>query len=349
MLAYCTTLSQWLAAFSLLMASTLAAKTLAADNTLLPVHELYQFIPGGYIEGLAFRPNGKLLATMLAPEPNIYQVDVQEECIKKVTTIPGINGLYGITETTPDQFYVAGGRLSLLKSTREFGSFKIWHVNMTSYEKTGAPEVTAVSSFANATLNGLWTLDAERGIILATDTTNGFVYRVDTNTGANVISISDPLLKPPANASTYPSPNGIAVRDGYLYFTNTGAGTFGRVPINRNGYQTGPAEVLAVLAGGNPGGDDWTFDKEGNVFIAGNPNNYLLLLRKGNSEPEIIAGGVNSTALLGPNTARFGVSKRDRTRGSLYIGTSGGLAQYRSGNLTNGGGVYRVDTAELGL
>lgn len=342
-------LSHWLAACCLLISSTALAGRAPAPDALLPVHELYQFIPGGYIEGLAFRPNGKLLATMLAPEPNIYQLDVREECIKKITSVPGINGLYGITETTPDQFYVAGGRLSLLKSTREFGSFKIWHVNMTGYEEKGAPGVTAVSSFANATLNGLWTLDAERGIILATDSTNGFVYRVDVNNGSNVISVNDPLLKPPANASTYPSPNGIAIRDGYLYFTNTGAGTFGRVPINTDGYQTGPAEVLAVLAGGNPGGDDWTFDDEGNVFIACNPNNYLLLLRKGSTQPDIVAGGVNSTALLGPNTARFGVSKRDRQRGSLYLGTSGGLAQYRSGNLTNGGGVYRVDTARLGL
>ena len=213
----------------------------------LPVHEIFQFLPGGYIEGLAFRPNGKLLATMLAPYANIYQFDVQDSCVRKVTSIPGISGLYGITETTPDQFYVAGGRLSLRNSTREAGSFGVWHVNMTGYETKGVPEVELISSFANATLNGLWTLDAEKDIILATDTTNGLVYRVDVKTGTNTISIDDPLLKPPVNASTYPSPNGIAVRDGYLYFTNTGAGTFGRVPIDADGFQSGPAEVLAVL------------------------------------------------------------------------------------------------------
>jgi sugar lactone lactonase YvrE len=338
-----------------LLLATLAYLSVTCDCTqyagsgLLPVDEVFKFPAGTYIEGLAFRPNGKLLGTLLAPEASVYQFDVVDGCAKKVITIPNINGLYGITETKPDQFYIAGGNLSLRASTRQAGSFGIWHLDMTSFERTGKVVPKEVSHFANATLNGLWTFDASRGIILATDSTNGVVYRVDLKTGKNSITIDDPLLKPPVNASTFPSPNGIAVRDGYIYFTNTGAGTFGRVPINAEGVQTGPAEVLAITAGGNPGGDDWTFDKAGNVFVAENPNNWLSVLPKGSDRPVIIAGGPNSTALLGPNTARFGVSQYDKRRGSLYIGTSGGLAQYRSGNLTNGGGVFRVDTALLQL
>ena len=323
------------------------------QNPPLPVTQIFQFPRGGYVEGLAFRPNGKLLGTLLNPEASIYQFDTTTFSARKVATIPYITGLYGITETTPDQFYVAGGNLSLTASTRDLGSFRIWHVNLTSFESEGQVEVQETTRFANATPNGLWTLDAERGVILATDSTNGVVYRVDVASGENRITIDDPVLKPPANATTYPSPNGIAVSGGYLYFTNTGAGTFGRVPIDAEGVQTGAGDVLAVLAGGNPGGDDWTFDAKGNVFVAGNPNNWLGLLRAtsdGTFGPvEIVAGGTNRTDLLGPNTARFGVSDEDIERGSLYIGTSGGLPQYRSGIYINGGGVYRVDTAVLGL
>ena len=333
---------------TLLPGSTIA-QSATSDSASLPVVPIFQFPRGSYIEGLAFRPNGKLLGNLLAPEASVYQFDVKEFSARKVTTIANITGLYGITETTPDQFYVAGGDFNLEASTRAEGTFKIWHVNMTSFDEIGEPTVTKVTDFTNATPNGLWTLDAAQGIILAADAQHGLVYRVDVNTGVNEVSADDPLLKPPANASTYPSPNGIAVRDGYLYFTNTGAGTFGRLPINESGFQTGPAEVVAQTAGGNPGGDDWTFDDAGNVFIAENPNNWLSLLRNGSETPEIIAGGPNSTELLGPNTARFGVSKLDRRHRSLYIGTSGGLSQYRSGNFTNGGGVYRVDTRPLGL
>ncbi|KAI9686350.1 MAG: hypothetical protein M1822_003695 [Bathelium mastoideum] len=334
-----------LALIILLKSSLSTSLTLPQNqNTPLPVAQIFQFPRGGYVEGLAFRSNGKLLGTLLNPEASIYQFDTTAFSARKVTTIPYITGLYGITETTTDQFYVAGGNLSLTASTRDLGSFRIWHVNLTSFDSEGQVEVQETTRFANATPNGLWTLDAERGVLLATDSTNGVVYRVDVATGENRITIDDQVLKPPANATTYPSPNGIAVRGGYLYFTNTGAGTFGRVPIDAEGVQSGPGEVLAVLAGGNPGGD---------VFVAGNPNNWLGLLRAtrdGTFGPiEIVAGGTNRTDLLGPNTARFGVSDEDTKRRSLFIGTSGGLPQYRSGIYTNGGGVYRVDTGVLGL
>nr|OQO26888.1 hypothetical protein B0A51_08341 [Rachicladosporium sp. CCFEE 5018] len=336
---------------SIAVLSGFFAVTLALNKSALPlpVTEIFQFPRGSYIEALQFRPNGKLLGNLLAPEASIYQFDVVEKSARKVVSIPSVNGLYGLTDGLPDQYYAAGGNFSLRASTRAAGSFGIFHVNLTSFDNTGLATVEEVSHFANATPNGLWTLNAKTGIILAADATNGVVYRVNVNTGVNEITVSDPLMKPPANASTYPSPNGIAVRDGYLYFTNTGAGTFGRVPITAAGVQTGPAQLVAVTAGGNPGGDDWTFDAAGNVFLGENPNNWVSVLPKGSKTPVIIAGGPNSTAVLGPNTVRFGVSTLDRSRKSLYIGTSGGLPQYRSGNFTNGGGVYRIDTAALNL
>lgn len=317
------------------------------DGLPLPVGEVFRFPLGGSPEALAFRPNGKLLVNLLAPEASTYQIDVEEGCAKRVTTIPGINALYGIAETQPDHFFVAGGRINLRESTREIDSFAVWLLDLTSFDETGEAVVSKVSNFPKATLNGMWTLDAEAGLILATDSTNGVIYRLDVNTGDNEIVIDDPVLKIPANAAVSLGPNGIEVRDGYLYATNTAAGTFNRIPIDAKGVQTGPGEVLARNPGGILGGDDWVFDAEGNAFVGGNPNRWLSVIRPGSSTPEIITANTTDSVLKGPTSARFGVSESDVSEGRLYLGDNGGIAQYRSGNFTQGGGVYYIDTVGL--
>ena len=81
------------------------ASTHTHEGPSLPVTQIFQFPLGGYVEALTFRPNGKLLGNLLAPEASIYQFDVLERCARKVTTVPNINGLYGITETTPAVSY----------------------------------------------------------------------------------------------------------------------------------------------------------------------------------------------------------------------------------------------------
>jgi hypothetical protein len=332
---------------TIIAASSLVPGVVAQAQKILPVTKVFQFPLGGSPESLWFRPNGKLLVNLLAPEASTYQIDVAEGCAKKVNTIPGINALYGIAETSPDQFYVAGGTINLRASTREIGSYAVWHLNMTGFDETDEPIVTKISDFPKATPNGMWTLNAEAGIILVTDSTNGVIYSLDVNTGCNRIVIDDPVLKYPANSSVTLGVNGIETRNGYLYFTNTGAGTFGRIPIDVDGVQTGPGEVLARNAGGIPGGDDWVFDAAGNAYVGENPNYWVSLIRNGSSIPEIIVGGPNTTTLKSPTCARFGVSAADKARGRLYLGNNGGLAQYRSGNFTEGGGIYYIDTVDL--
>lgn len=313
----------------------------------LEVMPVFQFPLGSSPEALAFRPNGKLLVNLLAPDASTYQIDVQEGCAKKVTTISGINALYGIAETQPDQFYVAGGRINLRESTREIGSFAVWLLNMTSFDEAGAPQVSKISDFPKATINGMWTLDADAGLILATDSTNGVIYRLDVNTGENEITIDDPVLKIPDGAAVALGPNGIETRDGYLYATNLAAGTFVRVPIDAQGVQTGPGEVVARNPDGVVGGDDWVFDAAGNAFVGENPNSWVSLIRNGSDTPKIITANATDSVLKGPTSLRFGVSEGDMAKGRLYIGDNGGIAQYRSGNFTQGGGVYYVDVADL--
>ncbi|KAL9106197.1 MAG: hypothetical protein Q9227_008730 [Pyrenula ochraceoflavens] len=340
-----STLTLALGAFATPLDLSIASKTSSGN---LPVTTVHQFSPGTWVEGIDFRWNGKLLVNILT-SPDMYQLDTSSGQTQHVTTISNATGLYGITEVLPDQFYVASGKLNLLAGTTDIGSWAIHHVDMSTFDFTGKPRsVSTVTTFATAKINGLTTLDPIRGLVLACDDKNGVVYRVNVYTGENVIVADDPLMKPVANSTVKNGINGIKVRDGALYFTNTGAGTFNKVPINKDGKQTGPGVTIAT----NPekkGGDDWTFDVNGNAFIGDNPNNWVNLVRAGSHNTEIIAGGPNSTAVLGPTCLEFGPSIQDRKRGSVYVGFNGGIGQYSTGQYTQGGGVLRLDTSSLGV
>ena len=322
--------------------------TSKTSSSSLPITTVHQFSLGTWVEGLDFRSNGKLLVNVLT-SPDMYQIDTTTGQTQHVTTITNATGLYGITEVSLDQFYVASGKLSLLAGTTNIGSWAIHHVDMSLFDKLGRPKyVNKITSFPTAKINGLTTLDPIRGLILACDDRNGVVYRVNVYTGENVIVADDPLMKPVANSTVKNGINGIKIRDGFLYFTNTGAGTFSKVPIDRNGKQTGPGVIIAQ----NPekqGGDDWTFDANGNAYIGDNPNNWVNLVRAGSSTTEIIAGGPNSTSVMGPTALEFGPSAQDKKRGSVYVTYQGGIAQYSTGQYTQGGGVLRIDTSSLGL
>ena len=314
----------------------------ANAQTTFPITKIYQFEPGDWVESLAFRPNGQLLVNLLS-SPDVYQIDTGSGSMTHVTSIPEFSGLYGLTEAAPDQFYIAGGRFILSNSTHYHGSYSVWHLDMTTFD-TESATTSKVAEFPLAGLNGLTTLDADRGLILVADTDGGYVYTLNVYTGTSSITVDDAVLKTPPTATIKLNVNGINVRHGDLYFTNTAAGTFGRVPIDSEGVQTGPGVVLARTPEGN-GGDDWTFDDEGNAYVADDPYNWVNLIRKGSIVTEIIAGGPNSTAILGPTAAKFGPSALDRSRQSLYVSTSGGIGQYQTGKFTVGGGIYRIDMA----
>ncbi|KAL9617170.1 MAG: hypothetical protein Q9160_008024 [Pyrenula sp. 1 TL-2023] len=317
----------------------------------LPVTTVYQFEPGKWAEALEFRPCGQLVVNILS-SPEIYQIDPVAGTAVLVATNPNITAFYGIAQVAPDQFYFAGGNITLKTSTKPLGTYSVFHIDMSKFDASspGSANLEKVADFPLATLNGMFTLDAEKGLVLVGDATNGVIYTLNVYTGENAITIDDPLLKTPPNATTKLNVNGIVVRpkDSAVYFTNTAAGAYGKIPINlEDGKQTGPGVLLAT----NPekrGGDDLTLDAAGNAFVAEDPLDFVSLIRKDSSTPEIIAGGADDTETIpGPTAAKFGTSKEDVERGGLYVTFNGGIAQYTSGNFTNGGGVLRLDTGSL--
>jgi hypothetical protein len=189
---------------------------------------------------------------------------------------------------------------------------------MRSRATAAAAKVTKIADIPEAVfLNGMTALNGST--VLIGDSGAGVVWRLDTNSGARQIVIDDPLMKPAPDAPVVLGINGIAIRKGFLYFTNSFRFTFNRVPIRGDGTATGAATVVVQ----NGAGDDFAFDTSGNAFVTQDPFNALQKITP-DGVVTVVVGNVNSTQLVGPTAARFGRTNKDKS--TLYVTTSGGLA-----------------------
>lgn len=318
--------------------------TQIARGTLsLPVQVIHEFPLGTFVENLAVRRNGQILVT-LGTAPELYQVDpLQLHAPILIHTFSNATDLTGIVEVDPDVFYVAAGKFNIKTLQSVPGSYSIYKVDMNAFSPS--PHITAaitkVADFPDSVfLNGLTLLDPEASLILIADSGAGTVLRLHVRTGEIRKVLEDPLMKP----SSIPAAgvNGIKIRDGVLFWTNTNAETFNRIPIHPDGTATGAGSTVAS----GIAGDDFVFNKRGDAFIAQNGRIDLVLLESKRGNEMIIAGSPDSTSLAGPSACQFGRTLFDKD--SLYVTTDGGIAQYITGNFTIGGMVSRIDVGKAG-
>jgi len=208
------------------------------------------------------------------------------------------------------------------------GSLTVWTVNF----GTSPPTVKNITRIANSTIfNGIAAVPGSTKLILAADSDIGAVWRVNINSGAYSIAFSDPLF---ANTATgILGINGIRIKGGYLYFTNSAQGIFGRVPIDGEGSKIGAAEVIANVPSGVVY-DDFAIDDGGNTWIASHPNEVVEVTPNGNQR--IIT---NTTLLLNPTNSVFGRGNL-KERKTLYV-TNGG---WFVGNDLVNGSVVAIST-----
>jgi sugar lactone lactonase YvrE len=184
-------------------------------------------------------------------------------------------------------------------------------------------------------LNGLTVLNKQDRTVLISDSGAGVVYRVDTHSGSYKVVLTDPLMKPLPPPAEQLGINGINVRSGVLYWTNTLQTLFARVPIHSDGTAAGPSELITR----NGLNDDFTFDFAGTAYIGQNVANTLGIVTAANVSSTLV-GNLNSTELVGPTAVQFGRTESDRS--VLYVTTSGGLAVPVNGTYTEGGKVVAV-------
>jgi hypothetical protein len=285
-----------------------------------PTQLVFQSPTGQFLENIAVRPSSKLLITSVL-SPTLYTLDPTAEnaTLDEVHTFSNANGLTGIAEYQPDVYAIVASELNLTSTMAAPGSVVIWSLDLTS---GGAPAPRRVARIPQSRLtNGLSTVPGHPDLVLAADSILGAAYEVNVRTGAVRVLIQDAAMAPGAPGASPPAPgiNGLHVRAGLLYFTNSQLGTFSRVPL-----RGGAVEVLGVPQPGVY--DDFTFDSEGRAWVATNPGALTLFtrLKNGTWEQEIAVGdAAGSTVLNGPSSAAFG---RDGARETkiLYVASRTG-------------------------
>ncbi|KAH7182348.1 uncharacterized protein B0J16DRAFT_373000 [Fusarium flagelliforme] len=207
---------------------------------------LQTFENGDFLENIITTSAGSLLLTSFS-DGNLYSLDpdAEEPQIRTVATLPNVTALSGLQEVSPGVILVSGGLLENLSFQQ--GSIKIFRVEI-SASKSDA-KVTVLAHVVNRTmLNGMTTVPGDPNIILSADSIAGEVVRFDLRTGVSDVAISDPLFR--LVPDTVPlGINGIEASGGYLYFTNSARGLFGRIKIDMfgNRQRTENVEILARL------------------------------------------------------------------------------------------------------
>lgn len=301
--------------------------------TALDVTALHTFEYPSWLENLAIRSNGEILTTRL-DTPILYQVNhITGAPVEVATWDPAqYFGALGISEGANDVFYVILSaffdQATFIKTSGVNTIFKV-DLNTFALDRAGLIESNATISLLTEIpqadfLNGMATLDDDH--IYVSDVYSGVIYLVDTCTGAYQVAVNDTLTKFSVDgqaASTNLGSNGLKVRDGFLYWTNTARGFLARIPVGKNGLPTGSSAIVATNV---PKADDFQFRSDGTVFIAQNQQDTLSKAPAVGTGHTVaaaaIAGSNISTILAGVTSPKFGRTSKDSNR--LYLSTSGG-------------------------
>ncbi|KAF1972431.1 hypothetical protein BU23DRAFT_644480 [Bimuria novae-zelandiae CBS 107.79] len=293
---------------------------------------------GSEVENLALRPSGSILATVYT-SPHIYEVMQSPDSTPRLLHVfQNTTGACGIAESsTPDVFFVVTGNFSFENLSPIPWSYAIHRL---AFEKCGRPIVEEIAALGTiAQPNGMTAVPNTPYVLIA-DSYGGFVYRFNTETLQLTTYLDHPLLKPQPVAGIVFGVNGVKLSRGHLYFSNSNQQIVARIKATGTEVALdGGPEIVAIST---PADDFIVNDLNGDVYIAqSEPANGIGFVSKEayGSAPITIAGGPNSTALLGPTAAIWAKGAEGQT---LIVSVTGGFEQFFTKNYTGGGKVAIV-------
>lgn len=303
----------------------------------LPVEVIYDFPPGIWAENLAVRRNGQILVSV-ATAPQIYQVDpLKRRPAILLYTFPAFS-VTGIAELEADVFYVAAGNFTITNGQVSVvpGSSIIWKLDLRTFsaEDEKPAQVSKIATFPEAgNLNGVAVLNRRKGLLLAADSIRGLIWQLNLHTKEIKIFTEDPLTTTIPDSQLPIGVNGIKVRKGAVYFSNTNREIIARLIVKNNKTPIGSAVPIVT---GLTGMDDFAIGANGAFFAAENLNDALSYAPATGGDAQIIA---NITA--NPTAVAFG--RRPEDAQSVYVTCAGGTFADFSSPSPPRGKVLKVD------
>ncbi|KAI1075523.1 hypothetical protein F5B20DRAFT_585119 [Whalleya microplaca] len=329
---------------NLLLANASPLNTTRADGLPLPSKTIFQFNETGtWLENVAVRPNGDLLMSMLTPHSSLYTLKRPYSSSPEaslVHTFDGANGLGGITEISPDTFAVIAGQYSGAGSPVP-GTYAIWEVSF----RNSTHSVRKITDIPEAGLaNGIATVPTYGGkVVLISDSFLGSLWRLDTQTGRyeSVMKVTEMGVK---DGAEFPiGINGVKVRDGYVYWTNSALVEIFRTRIDGRGYPVSNTTVEKIATIDAPMLDDFAIDKSGLLWVATNAGDTVDIVRP-NGSYKAAVGSAKEFTVAGDTAVAFGRTLRDKD--ILYAVTCGALSAPIN-NRSEPAKVVAVDTTRF--
>lgn len=318
---------------------------------------IFQFNETGtFLENIVVRANGDLLFTSFAPAAHLYTLKKPYAAAPQmalVHTFASADGIGGIAETSEgSNEYVIVAMNFTAFPTPVAGSSTIEGITLDA--TTGAVLSTrTVAQLPDAGLvNGIVTIPGTTGpAVLVSDSANGVVWRVDVATGDSEAAFDFAEMKPTGGATLASSLgiDGVKIRGGYLYWSNTSRATLYRIPIDAQGRPvTGAAVETVGTVASATAMDDFAFDAEGNIWVTSNFDNMLGVVGAGtgtgsNSTGAVVLGSPTEFTVAGDSAAVFGKTEKDSS--ILYITTCGAMGAPVNGTLMEPAKIVAVDTS----
>ncbi|KAJ4129002.1 hypothetical protein NW768_007529 [Fusarium equiseti] len=312
----------------------------------LPAKTISQLSLGTWLENIAVRSNGDLLVTQLWPTATIYKIShpPSDNKLNELVSFPSIQSLLGISELPPclgkpETFVVVGsnatGRAELIPGT--FKAFAVEFYGKRRVRVRKVSDMTEKSMF----LNGVVAIPSAPNAVLISDSVKGFVGRLDVSTGVfDDSAFTFPEMAPPApNAFGI---NGIKIRQGHLYWSNSNAVKIYKTAITAAGYPVkgSKPQLVADLSHVVSFLDDFEFDSHGNIYATTNSDNSVVFVDAKSGKAKIVVGSVSELTVAGSTALAFGRGRKDKD--VFYVSTGGGLFKPINGTVTEGAKVVAV-------
>jgi hypothetical protein len=209
------------------------------------IHLITQLPQNAWFEGFAIRPNGFLLASRL-DEPILYTFDAEDREAEpeEVYRFAGATGLINICPLLgrTDEYAVISGTPDIDTMQFHNRNYVMWHVTFISEKEVTVAKIADLEGYGFS----IGLMAANEHTILVADCFRNCVCALDIATGTSKILVQDPKSMACVDGAPF-GINRLRIALGFVWFTNTSAGTLCRFPISIDGPKvtaTGPVQVI---------------------------------------------------------------------------------------------------------